>query len=296
MKTVDADALPSQPSSGIVVAMPAEKSEEFEAAHQSWLDNALDLRPEQEKSQAGIVSSGLPDPEIVHGESRYPDFAGCAGKAAAEPGDIRAILDHADAMSASVQYKKFLKSGPPGPTAARVPATSHEAAPSCNTQRRGGRAGSVNEPTPDYSVERGDPDLELPDDIFSAVFMVAGDDDEPVGEQKKKGREVRSGVHKEPATDRDRNIGSTVEDDDDFPGLSNEISRSAERMYYLAMVAAAGESLLRAPKMRAQNSVPALPPRSQADCQRRCGSDGFCDPSSALGCGGEHCGKLHFGM
>lgn len=30
-------------------------------------------------------------------------------------------------------------------------------------------------------------------------------------------------------------------------------------------------------------------PASRGDCERRCGSDGFCDPSSPKGCGGMYC-------
>lgn len=62
-----------------------------------------------------------------------------------------------------------------------------------------------------------------------------------------------------------------------------------DRMHHLAMVAG---SPVPPPRM----AVPGRPrtpapvrPASRIDCMRRCGSDGFCDPSSASGCGGEYC-------
>lgn len=39
--------------------------------------------------------------------------------------------------------------------------------------------------------------------------------------------------------------------------------------------------------------LPRLPPSSRAECQRRCGTAGFCDPSSDLGCGGEYCASRY---
>lgn len=50
---------------------------------------------------------------------------------------------------------------------------------------------------------------------------------------------------------------------------------------------------LRQPKMNRSGALPALRPKSRAECERRCGSDGFCDPSDPLGCGGLHCGQQH---
>lgn len=47
------------------------------------------------------------------------------------------------------------------------------------------------------------------------------------------------------------------------------------------------------PLRPARTSLPPLRPTSRAQCQRRCGKAGFCDPSSELGCGGEYCGNRY---
>ncbi|RZI42212.1 hypothetical protein EGT07_13390 [Herbaspirillum sp. HC18] len=64
-----------------------------------------------------------------------------------------------------------------------------------------------------------------------------------------------------------------------------------DRAAHLAMAVVPGRPALRRPRLPAKNSLPALRPSSRAECERRCGSDGFCDPSSELGCGGIHCGR-----
>jgi len=92
----------------------------------------------------------------------------------------------------------------------------------------------------------------------------------------------------------DHDIGSAMEQDDDLSGFANNIAGHDDRMHYLAMVATAGIALLRAPTMAAPSLLPAVRAQSKAECTRRCGSDGFCDPSSELGCGGEHCGRQYF--
>jgi hypothetical protein len=64
-----------------------------------------------------------------------------------------------------------------------------------------------------------------------------------------------------------------------------------DRVPYLAMVAGATTPLLRLPEMAKKSQVKAPKPKSRAQCQRRCGRNGFCDPSSELGCGGVYCGR-----
>lgn len=59
----------------------------------------------------------------------------------------------------------------------------------------------------------------------------------------------------------------------------------------LPMVATTVAPALRPPMMKKSGALPPSRPKSRAECERRCGSDGFCDPSSLLGCGGEHCGS-----
>ncbi|MBC7501429.1 MAG: hypothetical protein H7315_13160 [Herminiimonas sp.] len=73
---------------------------------------------------------------------------------------------------------------------------------------------------------------------------------------------------------------------------NSELGGRADRALYLAMVAATATDLLRSPKATSSDLLPKIPPASRSECQRRCGMDGFCDPSSLLGCGGEHCGRF----
>ncbi|AKZ62909.1 hypothetical protein F506_09680 [Herbaspirillum hiltneri N3] len=47
------------------------------------------------------------------------------------------------------------------------------------------------------------------------------------------------------------------------------------------------------PVARRPATLPPLRPTSRAECGRRCGKGGFCDPSSELGCGGEYCGNRY---
>lgn len=73
---------------------------------------------------------------------------------------------------------------------------------------------------------------------------------------------------------------------------ANDISlESGERLHRVAVVAPAFIEPLRPPRMARPGSLPPLRPKSKAECERRCGSDGFCDPSDLLGCGGVHCGR-----
>ncbi len=58
---------------------------------------------------------------------------------------------------------------------------------------------------------------------------------------------------------------------------------------YLAMAVSTSAPALRAPVAACGTTLPALLAQSRAECARRCGSNGFCDPSSAHGCGGEYC-------
>jgi hypothetical protein len=66
---------------------------------------------------------------------------------------------------------------------------------------------------------------------------------------------------------------------------------SGDRLHRVAVVANTFTEPLRPPKMARPSTLAALRPKSKAECERRCGSDGFCDPSDLLGCGGVHCGQ-----
>jgi hypothetical protein len=62
-----------------------------------------------------------------------------------------------------------------------------------------------------------------------------------------------------------------------------------DRMGYLAMVAATCAPPLRMSQAERARGVTAARPRSRIECMRRFGNDGFCDPSSESGRGGEYC-------
>ena len=66
---------------------------------------------------------------------------------------------------------------------------------------------------------------------------------------------------------------------------------SGDELHRVAVVAHTVNHELRPPKMGRPPLPPALRPKSKAECERRCGSNGFCDPSNLLGCGGVHCGQ-----
>ena len=71
---------------------------------------------------------------------------------------------------------------------------------------------------------------------------------------------------------------------------------SGDRMHHLALVAgSAPPPHPRALRVRREGDSLVLPPgpNSRAECRRRCGKAGFCDPSAALGCGGEYCGNAN---
>jgi len=80
--------------------------------------------------------------------------------------------------------------------------------------------------------------------------------------------------------------------DGDDERADETIIGSGDRAHHLALKS----SLVIYPPLPlrpARTSLPPLRPTSRAQCQRRCGKAGFCDPSSELGCGGEYCGNRY---
>lgn len=67
----------------------------------------------------------------------------------------------------------------------------------------------------------------------------------------------------------------------------------ADRMHHLALIAGRGPAPEPGRQYRADALVLPPGPTSRAECRRRCGTGGFCDPSEALGCGGEYCGNAN---
>ena len=66
---------------------------------------------------------------------------------------------------------------------------------------------------------------------------------------------------------------------------------SGDRAHHLALIAGTPVPVLQPRRAQRTPLITRAAPKSRADCRRRCGKDGFCDPSSALGCGGVHCGN-----
>ena len=89
-----------------------------------------------------------------------------------------------------------------------------------------------------------------------------------------------------------RSIPVVVAVTNDGVDSDSELGAGADHLYYLAMVNASPQSSLR-PLMlgRGEGALFPIKPQSRVQCEQRCGADGFCDPSSFLGCGGEHCGR-----
>ncbi|HVK95917.1 MAG TPA: hypothetical protein VM571_14460 [Noviherbaspirillum sp.] len=77
------------------------------------------------------------------------------------------------------------------------------------------------------------------------------------------------------------------------PDDNDLIMEAGDRLHRVAVVAQTFIQELRSPQMKKTTTLPKLKPKSRAECERRCGTDGFCDPSNILGCGGTHCGASH---
>lgn len=87
-------------------------------------------------------------------------------------------------------------------------------------------------------------------------------------------------------------LGKDLMLEEDEP-VDETIIGSGDRAHHLAM--APGLSPLTPQRRVSGRDSLVLPPgpKSRAECRRRCGKAGFCDPSSDLGCGGEYCGNAN---
>jgi len=75
--------------------------------------------------------------------------------------------------------------------------------------------------------------------------------------------------------------------------VDNCIAGSGDRAHPHALKLGRPASPLRQTPPGRAPALPALRPSSRADCQRRCGTAGFCDPASEFGCGGEFCASRY---
>jgi hypothetical protein len=126
-------------------------------------------------------------------------------------------------------------------------------------------------------------------DMHGAVAFDAGDKGNEVTPDKPPRR------HRQ-RTDPGAEIGTLPQAGEDVPPEMPTTTGIDDRVPYLALTAGAATPTLRPPKMASTSTVKPLLPKSRAECRRRCGSDGFCDPSSELGCGGVHCGRKYDGV
>lgn len=124
------------------------------------------------------------------------------------------------------------------------------------------------------------PDLGDSGGIVDAIAIDIGAIDLNPAEIEANFEHVRSEIREHQGISRQRRLRSLERPNIDV----------TERTSYLAMSHGGGVTELRPPKMGLAKVLPETRPSSRAECARRCGSDGFCDPSSELGCGGEYCG------
>jgi hypothetical protein len=75
--------------------------------------------------------------------------------------------------------------------------------------------------------------------------------------------------------------------------LDDTIAGSSDRAHQHALKLGRATPPLRQAVPGRTPALPPLRPSSRADCQRRCGTAGFCDPASAFGCGGEFCANRY---
>ena len=91
---------------------------------------------------------------------------------------------------------------------------------------------------------------------------------------------------------------------DDGAPVDDTIIGNSDRAHHLAMAPGLSPVTVLRPRISKNSSGDTLQdtlvlppgPKSRAECRRRCGKAGFCDPSSEMGCGGEYCGNAGLAM
>jgi hypothetical protein len=156
--------------------------------------------------------------------------------------------------------------------------------------RRDGRTVTLDPDSPDMPPDAGERGAQTALASCPGDMAAIGSASEQV--EKETGNKSRSG--RKNSGNNEHSAGA-AEDDGRLSAPERGLSARADRVHYLAMAAMAGTLLLRPPAPGAAAILPAIKPQSRAECQRRCGTDGFCDPSDPLGCGGEYCVGRHVG-
>jgi hypothetical protein len=120
-------------------------------------------------------------------------------------------------------------------------------------------------------------------DMHGAVAFDAKSKDDEVASHKPPRRDPRQ-------AQQDDQIAAPANQEPEASSQQVGLPGVDDRIPWMALTVGAAIPTLRPPQLATPKATRALKPNSRAECQQRCGSDGFCDPSSELGCGGMHCG------
>ncbi|RJF96898.1 hypothetical protein D3870_21220 [Noviherbaspirillum cavernae] len=197
----------------------------------------------------------------------------CRGKARApKPSEHDAIGPSADKK----QMPRGAKRMHDMPPAKGLPQVS-------DAERRRAAGGQLAGKDADPSQDQGAASLTIGDMNLAAAFDVVMEKNS--GEREKATADVR------PSRPGDDGLAGK-HGARDLLSMESASPVQESRVEYLAMVAAPGSTTLAPPQLGKTTGLRALRPKSRVECERRCGSDGFCDPSDAHGCGGEYCIRL----
>lgn len=81
----------------------------------------------------------------------------------------------------------------------------------------------------------------------------------------------------------------TCDRDEELGPDEAELAVTDNRLLYLAMAAVTVTPPLRTTLPRRTQLLAQVKARSKADCKKRCGNAGHCNPENPLGCGGTYC-------
>ncbi|MFC7518725.1 hypothetical protein ACFQUU_27310 [Herbaspirillum sp. GCM10030257] len=148
---------------------------------------------------------------------------------------------------------------------------------------RSREANGQREEDPDPSGDQGAKSLTIGDMNMAVAFDAVMEKD--FGKDEKVSSDPRPSKRGDDRFEREHGTR-------DLFSVEGTLPAAESRVEYLAMVAVPGGTTLASPQLGKTTGLRALRPKSRVECERRCGSDGFCDPSDERGCGGEFCIRL----
>jgi hypothetical protein len=247
------------------------------------------------ESLAGRARASTTSADIDYGDaapelaSRGTEYEGAAGDTAFS---VNRAVHHATVSGAAhhARHADLSKAGMSRKELLAALAKPKQFSSIIGVPRRDRRTVAVDPDSPDAQSDAGERGGQTvlafcPGDM-AAIDSISEQVENETGNKSRSGRKNRG--------NNDHSAGA-AEDDGRLTAHERVLSARADRVHYLAMAAMAGALLLRPPAPSAAGTLPALKPQSRAECQRRCGTDGFCDPSDPLGCGGEYCAGRHVG-